>query len=66
MPKRDDNDLLAKTYQSFKLQQEGMTQEEADEFQRMQSQHRETQYMATNPQLILKNGKFDESTPEYA
>ena len=22
--------------------------------------------MATNPQLILKNGKFDEASPEYA
>lgn len=35
VPKREDDDLLTKTYQSFKLQQEGMTQEEADEFQRM-------------------------------
>ena len=64
--KRPDEDLLNKTYQSFMLQQEGMTQEEADEFQKMQSQQRETQYMATNPQLIMKKGKFDDTTPEYA
>ena len=66
MPKRDEDDLLAKTYQSFQLQQEGMTQDEADEFQKMQSQHRETQYMATNPQLIMKGGKFDDNSAEYA
>lgn len=43
-----------------------MTQEEADEFQKMQAQQRETQYMATNAQLVLKQGKFDEKSPEYA
>ena len=37
VPRNEDADLLTKTYQSFKLQQEGMTQNEADEFQRMQS-----------------------------
>ena len=40
--------------------------DEADEFQKMQSQHRETQYMATNPQLIMKGGKFDDNSAEYA
>ena len=66
VPKRDEDDLLVKTYQSFKLQQEaGMSQEEADEFQKMQNQQRETQYMATNPQLIMKGGRFDEKSAEY-
>lgn len=60
VPVVENNDLLAKTYQSFKLQQEGMSQNEADNFQKMQSQQRETQYMATNPQLIMKSGKFDD------
>lgn len=65
VPARNEDNLLAKTYESFKLQQEGMTQEEADEFQKMQLQNRETQYMATNPQLIMKKGKFQDETPEY-
>ena len=42
-----------------------MSQEEADEFQKMQTQQRETQYMSTNPQLVLKKGKFDDTSPEY-
>lgn len=40
---------MQKTYESFKLQSGGMTQDEADEFQKMQKEHRETQYMSTNP-----------------
>ena len=63
--RRDEDDLLAKTYQSFKLQQEGMTQAEADHFQQATVANRETQYMATNPQLVMKKGKFDEVCPEF-
>ena len=42
-----------------------MTQEEADNYQKIQKQKRETHYMATNPQLVLQNGKFDVESPEY-
>ena len=31
VPKQDNN-LMEKTYQSFKLQQDGMSQEQADQF----------------------------------
>ena len=34
VPMKDN--LLAKTYQSFKLQEQGISQEEADDFQKQQ------------------------------
>jgi hypothetical protein len=38
VPANQHDDFLTKTYQSFKLKQDGMTQEEADEYQKIQSQ----------------------------
>lgn len=62
----EGEDLLSKTYESFQLQNErGLTQQEADDFQRAQKQRKETHYMATNPQLTMQNGKFDVESPEY-
>ena len=50
VPKREGDDILSKTYQSFKAQQEGVPPEEMDNYRQMENQKKqETAYMASNP-----------------
>jgi len=63
---REGEDILSRTYQSFKAQQEGVSPEDMDQYRQMENQKKqETAYMASNPQLIMRQGKFQEASPEF-
>ena len=53
--KRPEEDILTRTFQSFKAQQEGVAPEDMDNYRAMEHQKKEeTAYMASNPQLIMR------------
>jgi len=64
--KRPEDDILTKTYQSYKAQQEGIAPEDMDAYMAMENRKKEeTAYMASNPQLVLRQGKFQETSGEF-
>ena len=59
VPKGDD--IYTKTMQSFKESMQG----EDEKDKKIRREVQETQYMATNPQLTMNNGRMDDKAPEY-
>ena len=59
MPRSDD--IYTRTMQSYKESIDGENEQE----KKMRLEVQETQYMATNQQLTMVDGKFDDKSQEY-